>query len=107
MFSAMRIRAITDRNIMLFSLVFVLLCVPVGTNLVNAIHFSTRRTSIDGSRLRTQYLFAISVPDTVGDPVGCIAIAAVPDELYTAYVKSYLLCTLADQTLCIAFYRRE
>ncbi|KAL1939182.1 hypothetical protein VTO73DRAFT_10223 [Trametes versicolor] len=44
MFSAMRIRAITERNIMLFSLVFVLLCVPVGTNL---------------------YLFAISVPDTV------------------------------------------
>lgn len=34
-----------------------------------------------------QYLFAISVPDAVGDPVGCIAIAAVPDELYTAYVK--------------------
>ncbi|EIW51892.1 uncharacterized protein TRAVEDRAFT_176091, partial [Trametes versicolor FP-101664 SS1] len=54
-FSAMRIRAIADRNIMLFFLVFVLLCVPVGTNL---------------------YLFAISVPDTVGDPVGCIAIAA-------------------------------
>lgn len=37
MFSAMRIRAITDHNLMLFSLVFVLLCVPVGTNLVGAV----------------------------------------------------------------------
>ncbi|KAI0636374.1 hypothetical protein C8Q77DRAFT_1154324 [Trametes polyzona] len=63
LFSAMRTHALTAQEWRLSVLVFVLLCVPVGTNL---------------------YFFALSIPVALSGPVHCIFTASFPDEVYIA-----------------------
>ncbi|KAI0820161.1 hypothetical protein BC628DRAFT_1398366 [Trametes gibbosa] len=81
MFSAMRVYALAGRSIFLGSLVFLLLCVPIGTN---------------------AYQMSVSNSEFLGDPVGCVIAIAIPTEqLYLALLLVTRACAILGDVIVI------